>query len=109
MSSQRRLEKINELVRRFVAELLRQELDTDSLVTVSKVETSPNGQHSVIGITVFPFNKAEEVIKKIEKDVYEIQQKLNRGLKMRPVPKIRFELDESEEKGAKVLRAIDKI
>lgn len=105
----RRLEKINELIHRFISSLLRRELDTNALVTVARVETSPNGQHSTIGLTVFPFSKSAEVMKEIEKNIYEIQQKLNRGLRMRPVPKIRFELDESEEKGDKILRTIDKL
>ena len=105
----RRLEKINELIHRFIGDLLRKELATDSLVTVSRVETSANGQHSAISITVFPFDKSAEVEKEIAKNIYEIQQKLNRGLRIRPVPKIRFQLDESEEKGGRILRAIDKI
>lgn len=105
----RRLEKINELIHRFIGEFLRKELETDSLVTISRVETSANGQHSTIGITVFPFNKSAEAVTEIEKNIYEIQQKLNRGLRIRPVPKIRFELDESEEKGSKILDVIKRV
>ena len=105
----RRLEKINELIHRFISDLIRRELDTDALVTVARVETSANGQHSTISITVFPFDKSAEVEKEIAKNIYEIQQKLNRGLRMRPVPKIRFELNESEEQGDKILRTIDKL
>ena len=104
----RRLEKINELIHRFIGDLLRKELATDSLVTVSRVETSANGQHSAINITVFPFSQSAGVMEEIEKNIYEIQQKLNRGLRIRPVPKIRFELDESEEKGSRVLDVIKK-
>ncbi len=109
MSVERRLKKIDELIHRFIADLLRKELDTDALVTISSVTTSGNVQDCIIGITVFPFQKSKSVLKEIEKNIYEIQQKLNRGLKMRPVPKITFKIDESEEKAAKVLRVIDKI
>ena len=106
---QRRLDKINELIRRFLGELLEKELDTDALVTVSSVVTSGNGQECAVGISVFPFEKSPEVLKQIQKRVYEFQQALNRGLAMRPVPKIMFKLDESEEKGQQVLRAIDRL
>ena len=109
MPTDRRLEKINELIYRFISQLLERELDVDSLVTVSKVKTSGNGQQCSIGVTVFPFEKSKDVLKEIEKNIYEFQKKLNRGLRMRPVPKIRFEIDESEEKGGKILRAIDKL
>ena len=87
---QRRLDKINELVRRFIGQLLEKELDIDALVTVSSVATSGNGQDCTVGISVFPFEKSPEVFKQIQKRVYEFQQTLNRGLNMRPVPKIAF-------------------
>lgn len=108
MLNQRRLEKINELIHRFVGDILAKELNTNALVTVSKVETTENVQDSAVSITVFPFAKSEAVMKEIQKNIYSFQQKLNRGLRMRPVPKIRFELDESEEKGSKVLEIISK-
>lgn len=109
MPSARRLDKINELIHRFISDLLKKELDTDALVTVSGVVTSANGQNSTINITVFPFEKSQEALKEIKKNIYEIQQKLNRGLRIRPVPKVRFEINDSEEKGSKVLHAIDNI
>lgn len=105
----RRLKRIDELVHRFIADYLRSELDTDALVTISSVTTTGNIQDCTIGITVFPFAKSKIVLKEIEKNIYEIQQALNRGLKMRPVPKITFKIDESEEKASKVLRVLDKI
>lgn len=109
MMQQRRLEKINELVHRFVARLLREELDVDALVTVSSVTTSANGQNSAVSVTVFPFEKSAVVLRELGKNIYQFQQKLNRGLNMRPVPKIRFKINESEEKGNEVLRVIDNL
>ena len=109
MSAERRLKKIDELIHRFMADFLRRELDTDALVTISSVMTTGNVQDCTISITVFPFQKSEADLKEIQKNIYEIQQALNRGLKMRPVPKIRFELDESEEKGSKILEVINKV
>ncbi|MDP3764586.1 MAG: ribosome-binding factor A [bacterium] len=109
MSSQIRLDKINELIHRFIAGYLRRELDVDALVTVSSVTTTGNIQDCTIGITVFPFEKSKEVLKEIQKNIYEIQQEINKNLKMRPVPKITFKIDESQEKGDKVLRVLDKI
>ncbi len=109
MSEERRLKRIDELIHRFVADLLRKELDTDALVTISSVTTTGNIQDCAIGITVFPFEKSKEVLKEIEKNIYEIQQEINKNLKMRPVPKVTFKIDESQEKGDKILRTLDKI
>lgn len=109
MPSERRLEKINEIIHRFVSDLIRREYDFDSLVTVISVKTSGNGQDCTIGVTVFPFEKSEIVLKEIEKRIYEIQKRLNRGLNMRPVPKIRFKIDKSEEKGSGILKIIKEV
>ncbi len=109
MPEERRLKRINELIHRFIADHLRRELDTDALVTVYSVTTTANVQDSIIGITVFPFEKSKAVLKEIEKNIYEIQQALNKGLKMRPVPKITFKIDESQEKGDKVLMTLNEI
>ncbi|MBI2052550.1 MAG: ribosome-binding factor A [Candidatus Sungbacteria bacterium] len=103
---EKRLNRINELIHRFIGDLLHKELAVDSLVTVSKVETSPNGQESTISLTVFPFTKSAAAIKEIEKNIYEIQQKLNRGLRIRPVPKIRFEIDKKCAEGLSAQAAL---
>lgn len=105
----RRLEKINELIHRFISDFLRREYDFDSLVTITSVSTSGNGQECAIGISVFPLEKAEPVLKEIQKNIYKIQQALNRGLRIRPVPKIRFKIDKSEEKGGEILQKISDI
>jgi len=39
---------------------------------------------------VLPEEKTERALKLLNKDVYNIQQKINKLLKMRPVPKIKF-------------------
>lgn len=109
MPVERRLKRIDELVHRFVADLLRRELDTDALVTISSVNTTGNVQECTVGITVFPFKKSKEVLKEIKKNIYEIQQEINKNLKMRPVPKVTFKIDESEEKMSRVLRAFDEM
>ncbi len=106
---ERRLERINELIHRFVSDFLRREYDFDSLVTVTSVATSGNGQECTIGVSVFPLEKAKPALQEIQKNIYKIQQALNRGLRIRPVPKIRFKIDESEEKGGKILKKISDI
>lgn len=109
MPAERRLQKINEFIYRFTSEYLERELDADSLVTVSEVSTSGNGQECKIGVTVFPFGKSQAVLKDIQKIIYEMQKKLNRTMKTRPVPKLIFEIDDSVEKGSKVLQKISEV
>ena len=99
-----RIKKLNDLIRDEIAKILLAELEKDDgiLVTVTSADVSPTLEHATIKISVFPLNKAKKVLLKIEKQIYHIQQLLNKRLAMRPVPKIRFEIDESEERANKI-------
>ena len=87
-----RLKKLNDLLRDEVAKILLAELEKDDniLVTVTGADASGTLEHATIKISVFPLNKAAEVLKGIGKQIYNIQQLLNKRLAMRPIPKIKF-------------------
>ncbi len=99
-----RLKKLNDLLRDEVGKILLVELEKEDgvLVTVVGADISPTLEHATIKISVFPENKRAEVLKKIEKIIYQIQQRLNKRLRMRPIPKIRFAIDNTEERAEKV-------
>lgn len=106
-----RIKKLNDLLRDEVGKILVEEFEKEesALVTVTGANISPTLEHATIKLSVFPQDKAGEVIKKIEKQIYHIQQLLNKRLAMRPVPKIRFEIDTSEEKATKIEDLFKKI
>lgn len=99
-----RLRKLNDLLRDEVARIFLAELEKegDVLVTVTGASVSPTLEHATIRISVFPQNQRNTIIKKIEKQIYHIQQLLNKRLNMRPIPKIRFEIDQTEERASKI-------
>lgn len=105
-----RQERIAELLKRVVGEIMSEKVDfSESLVTVSAVHLSPNHQHATIFVTVFPYKAAKEAMEVLKTKVASIQKDLNKKLRMRPVPKITFHLDDSEEKGRKILDLLDKV
>lgn len=99
-----RIKKINGLLRDEVAWIFLDELEKEDgvLVTVTGADTSPTLEHATIMISVFPKEKGSEILKKLKKQIYHIQQMLNRRLSMRPIPKVRFEIDPSEERASKI-------
>ncbi|MBI2063121.1 MAG: 30S ribosome-binding factor RbfA [Candidatus Yanofskybacteria bacterium] len=99
-----RLKKLNDLLRDEVAKILLIELEKDDgiLVTVIGADVSPTLEHATIKISIFPTVKENQILEKIKKRIYQIQQLLNKRLTMRPVPKIRFEVDRSEEHANKI-------
>ena len=106
-----RLLKLNDLLRDETARAIQEELDFEAgiIVTVTRADVSPTLENANIKLSIYPESKSTEVLEAVNKKIYEIQQVLNSRLKMRPVPKIRFELDRSEEKAEKVEKIFDKI
>ena len=88
----RRVLRINELVKRELNQVFLREIDfaKDIFVTISKVETSSNLFQAKVYISVVPDKEQEGVFKILNRQIYSIQQELNKRLGMRPVPKIRF-------------------
>jgi ribosome-binding factor A len=99
-----RIKKLNDLLRDEAGKILKSELESEEgvLVTVVRAVVSPTLEHATILISVFPESKREAVLKKINRQIYSLQQMLNKRLMMRPVPKIRFEIDKTEEEAERI-------
>lgn len=92
----KRIESVEKLLQKEVSSILLREGDypEGSLVTITKVQAFPNLQEATVYIRVIPEGKTKEALISLQKKVYEIQQILNKRLRMRPVPKIRFAEDQ---------------
>ena len=90
-----RLDRVNVVIKEEISQILLRELDLPEgiLVTVVNVDTSRTLEHSKVWISVFPEAKSEEILEQINKQVYDIQQILNKRLHMKPTPKVIFKLD----------------
>lgn len=99
-----RLAKVNQLVRKELSKILLKEVDFPPgvLVTLTRIDTAPNLTQARAYVSSLPENKTKEVISTLQKQVYSIQQKLNRRLNMRPTPKIIFVEETETEKAGKV-------
>ena len=86
----KRILKINELLKREIGSILLREVDVpdEAFVTLTRVDTSPNLQQAKVYISVIPEEKSKETLKILDKQIFSIQQSLNKKLRMRPVPKI---------------------
>jgi ribosome-binding factor A len=93
-----KIEKLNELIRQVLGRIILEEEDFEPgvLVTIMAVETSDDILHSRVVVSVFPDKKAKMIFGILNRHIYGLQQMLNKKLKMRPVPKIRFVLDQTE-------------
>ena len=106
-----RIQKVNELLKQEVSGLILRELDfnRDTMVTITEVSTSPDLQQAKVKVSIMPFFKAEKILKILNSQVFNLQKLLNKKLKMKIVPKIRFELDKSEERKTRIEKLFRKI
>lgn len=79
------------------------------LVTVSRVESSQDVTHCKVFISVFPESEIKNTLAVLDKVIYFIQQSLNKSLKMRPVPQIRFVEEERVGDVQRVENILDKV
>ncbi|NTW30000.1 MAG: ribosome-binding factor A [Candidatus Moranbacteria bacterium] len=95
----RRIHQINELIQKHIGNILQKEVSFKAgiLVTVSKVDTTVDLRHSRISISTFPEQETDYVMKTLEHEHGKIQIALHKLLHMKPLPKISFRSDLTEQ------------
>ena len=106
-----RIAKINKLIKRDLAEILVRELNLKPgiFLTVAKVDTSRDLRYAKVFISVFPYKESNYALKTLSKEMYSIQGELNKKLKMKPLPRLQFELDSTEEEADKIEKILLKL
>lgn len=98
-----RIDRVNELIKKKIAEIILREIFVENaLITVQSVDVSKDLKYARIKVSVFPFKESEKALKIIKKQLPNLQKILNRVIKIKFVPKIRFVLDKTEEKAYRV-------
>ncbi|MBI4137698.1 MAG: 30S ribosome-binding factor RbfA [Candidatus Sungbacteria bacterium] len=97
MPTERRAEKLNVLLREELSKIVDREVDfsEDCLATITRAAVSPDGRYAKVFFTVFGGSE-QDALARLEKQTPGVQRLINRKLRMRPVPKIRFLIDEEE-------------
>ena len=92
-----RIEKINDLIRDHLCQIIRKELSLprDVFVSIIKVDTSVDLRYSRVLVSVYPEERREYALKTLKKELFRIQGELNRLLTCKPLPRIEFISDET--------------
>lgn len=102
----KRIEKVNELIKEELAKIIERmvEFPEGALVTVTRVEVSEDKLYANAFFSLLSGSGVSEIeiLNLLKKNVYIIQQALNKKLRIRPVPKIRFFIDEAEKKRERI-------
>lgn len=99
-----RVKKFNELIKQELGKIIFDflEVKPNFLVTITRVVTANDLFSAIVFVSVWPDNKSRELFGKLNYSIYQIQQLLNKKLKVRPVPKIIFRYDKNPEEASEV-------
>lgn len=106
-----RIPKVNNLIKQELGKLLLQEVDfpKGTFATISRVETSSDLLQARVFLNIFPQESSALVLKILASRIFRLQQMLNGKLRMKKVPKIKFEIDKAEEYADKIEELLGKI
>lgn len=102
-----KIERVNSILSQEVSTIINNKMRNLGLglVTITAAECSSDMRSANIWISVFDKDKKKS-LEILNKNIYEIQQELNRRLEMKYVPKIFFRLDKSEDNYAHIDKLI---
>jgi len=106
-----RILRVNQLIKKEISQIILKEVDfpKGTLATVTRVETSSNLIEAKVYISVMPESKAELVLQILTRLIYFLQQQINKRLKMRPVPQIKFFEEIKTKEAAEIEKLLEEI
>ena len=106
-----RMPKINELIRQQLGEIINEEIEMppNTLLTITRVTTSPDLHYSRAFISVVPDEESDKVIKLLTSRAKTLRKVLGEKIVLRFLPQISFALDESERQAYELDKLLDNL
>ena len=108
-----RIERVNNLLRREISELIQREVKDPRLgafVTVTEVDTSTDLKYAKVFVSCISGKQEEQnTLKVLNAAAGFLRTELAKNLRLRRIPELSFYWDDSIEHGDRVLRLIDQV
>lgn len=110
----RRQERVNDLLREVVAEIISRELKdprlTADLISVTEVHTSADLQHARVLVSVMGTeSQRDAVVLALNHSSRFVQRQMRPHLSMKSIPQLSFERDDRIEEDQRILDLLDRI
>jgi ribosome-binding factor A len=107
-----RTDRIDELFRQEITSILSREVDDPKIgfATITSIETQPDLRHAKIQVSVIgsPAQRREAIVA-MGKAMPFVRHELGKRLRMKRIPEFHLELDETLERGTRVLHLLDEL
>ncbi len=114
MATSRRMERVAELIKREVSQLLMQGIKDDrvgmGMVSVTDVDVSGDLQHARIYVSIYGSDEAREAtMAGLRSATGYVRSELGQRIRLRRTPEVVFLEDRSFERGTKVLSLLNRL
>ena len=108
-----RIERINNLIRREISELLQRQVKDPRLsnfIAVTEVSTSPDLRYAKVFVSCISTEaEKQETLNTLAAAANFFRRELAKQLRLRRIPELSFHWDDSIERGDRLLRLIDQV
>jgi ribosome-binding factor A len=107
-----RTDRVDELLRQEIGDLIAREIADPAVgfATVTDVETSPDLRHARVWVSVIGQPEAREAsVQALQRAMPFVRAQLGRRLRLKRIPEFSVRLDESVERGARVLQLLNEL
>ena len=101
--------KLGDQIQRELSDLLARELRDPrvGMITITSVDVSPDISHAKVFFTLLEKEKLEDTVHGLRRAAGFLRTQLAKRIKLYTTPELRFEYDESVERGDRLSRLID--
>jgi len=105
-----RMLRINEIVKRELSGIIAREISfADALVSINHVDVNPDLNNAHVFVSVLGSENGESVLSKLASHRATLQAELARHVTMKYTPHLTFHLDDSIERGTRVIEILQEI
>jgi ribosome-binding factor A len=105
-----RLLRVNELLKRELSTIITRDLRfEDALVTVNQVDVTPDLKNAHVFVSVLGKGSAKAVIAELDDNRTILQAEMSKKVVLKYTPHLVFHLDDSTERGARIIQILDEI
>ncbi len=106
-----RILQVNELIQKELGQIILREIEfpKNTLVTITRVETSPDLSQTKVYISCLPENQGDRILQILKRQGYYIQHKLNKRLETKIIPRIKFVKELKTIQAGRIEQILDKI
>mgnify|MGYP001590360684 CR=1 FL=1 len=107
-----RIDRVDELLRQEIGQILAKEVQDPHVgfATVTDVETTPDLRHARVWVSVIgDADRRAETLAALERAMGYVRHELGTRLRLRRIPALHVALDDSAERGTRMLRILEEL